>query len=241
MAKGLGENTFILEGEKLIAEIPEHYKVQRYFFSQSFAEARGISQGVPFYNHKAPYEIIRDNKFKSLADTVTPQGVLAVCEKIPYTLDDILGARGFILLCERINDPGNAGTLIRTAAAAGASGVIFTRGSCNAFSPKVIRAAAGAALRLPIVENASGIFDTLKAANIPIYAAHPRGGVLPYELDLRQRFCLLLGSEAHGISQEAEQRADMLVRLPMTCDTESLNVSVAGSILMYEAVRQGVG
>ncbi|MCL2456408.1 MAG: RNA methyltransferase [Defluviitaleaceae bacterium] len=247
---------------------------------------------------KIPCDVIRDSYFNALADTVSPQGIIAVCEKISYSLEEILrgiafpcetdARRGenresctafsakpsvnvsqkcvanFFLLCESLSDPGNVGALLRTAAAAGASGAIFTRGSCDVFSPKVIRASAGAALRLPIIENADTeeILRAVRAANfedlsqpckqrhedtlpdakknfsVPIYAAHPRGNFLPYEINFREKFCLLLGNESRGLTRFAKQNATALVRLPMTNATESLNVSVAGSILMYEAVRQ---
>jgi TrmH family RNA methyltransferase len=228
---------FLVEGEKFVAEIPDGVAVERYVVSQEYAAAHDLSR----YEQRARCEIVRDSLFAALADTVTPQGVIAVCEKISYKLEDILSdSSPFILLCEGINDPGNAGTLIRTAAAAGVTGVIFSAGSCDIFSPKVLRAAAGAVLRLPIVQNvdAGEAFAALQAGKISIYAAHPRGDKLPYDVDLRAAACILVGSESHGISAGASAAASALVRLPMTTETESLNASVAGSILMYEAVRQ---
>ena len=141
---------------------------------------------------------------------------------------------------ENLNDPGNIGALIRTAAAAGTDGVILSAGSGDIYNPKVLRAAAGAILRIPIVTDAM-LPDTiglLKQAGYAIYAAHHRGDTLPYSLDLRGSFCWLIGSESHGISGEAAALADTRVRLPMANEVESLNASVAGSLLLYEAVRQ---
>jgi len=235
--KGRDESgLFMVEGEKCIAEIPENYTVRHYVVSRNFADTHDLSQ----YKNRARCEIIRDSLFKSLADTVTPQGIIAVCEKIPHEVNNILQPNRFILMGECLNDPGNIGTLVRTAAAAGASGAVFTQGSCDIFSPKVLRAAAGAVLRLPIVTNADAeeIFTALKASETQIFAAHPRGNALPYNLNFREKFCLLVGNESHGISENAQAQADTLVRLPMTNETESLNASVAGSILLYEAVRQ---
>lgn len=227
---------FIVEGEKFIAEIPQNYTIHHYLVSRKYADTHDISR----YKERARCEIIRDSLFESLADTVTPQGIMAVCEKIFHTLSEILVQNGFILLGESINDPGNIGTLVRTAAAAGASGAVFTKGSCDIFSPKVLRAAAGAVLRLPIVTEAETeeIFAVLKNFGIPIYAAHPHGNVLPYDLNFCKSFCLLVGNESHGISDTAKAKADSLVRLPMTNSAESLNAAVASSILLYEAVRQ---
>ncbi|MCL1843537.1 MAG: RNA methyltransferase [Defluviitaleaceae bacterium] len=235
--KGRDESgLFMVEGEKFISEIPGHYKIKQYLFSRKYADSHDLS----LYKKKAACEVIRDSLFQSLADTVTPQGIIAVCEKIPHRLCNLLQPGGFILMGECLNDPGNAGTLVRTAAAAGAAGAIFTQGSCDIFSPKVLRAAAGAVLRLPIISDAATAttLSELKSSGVQIFSAHPRGTVLPYELNLRESFCLLVGNESHGISKEAESLSDALVRLPMTHETESLNASAAGSILLYEAVRQ---
>ena len=227
---------FMVEGEKLIAEIPEDYKILYYVVSRKFADTHDLTR----YRTRARCEVIRDSLFESLAATVTPQGIIAVCRQIQHSLNDILQPSGFILMGENLSDPGNIGTLVRTAAAAGASGVILTAGSCDLFSPKVLRAAAGAVLRMPIVTeaNSAKTMEELKKQSIPIYAAHPRGNALPYNINLSGQFCLLVGNESHGISDKAEAMADALVHLPMTNDTESLNASVAGSILLYEAVRQ---
>ena len=246
--KGRDESgLFIIEGEKFVQEIPADWRVVQYVISERYAKAHDIS----LFERRAQCDIVRDSIFDSLADTVSPQGVLAVCEQKKFELRhcglapchcglDPQSPRNFILLGENLNDPGNIGALIRTAAAAGANAVILTVGSGDIYNPKVLRAAAGAVLRLPIVTDAN-LQDTiaqLKENSTPTYAAHPRGSVTPYELNLRTNFCLLVGNESHGISDTAAELADTLVSLPMVNNTESLNASVAGSILMYEAVRQ---
>ena len=230
---------FFLEGEKFVREIPAGWKIRQYVVAKRFAEGRDLSE----FELRARCEVVRDSIFDGLADTVNPQGILAVCEKYDWRLEDALVPGGFVLLGECLNDPGNIGALIRTAAAAGASGVILTDGSGDIFNPKVLRAAAGAVLRMPVVSNVS-ISETvsaLKQSGYSIYAAHLRGEVLPYNLDLTTDFCLIVGNESHGITNETANHADVLIRLPMTNDTESLNASVAGSILLYEAVRQRLG
>ena len=235
--KGRNETGFFLvEGEKFVAEIPADYELQRYVMAKRYAEGQDLSA----YKKRAPVEIVRDSLFDSLADTVSPQGIIAVCKQKHWQLSHLLAPGGFILIGERLNDPGNIGALIRTAAAAGAAGIILSTDSGDIYNPKVLRAAAGAALRIPIVTGAA-LCDTIsqiKQAGYAVYAAHPRGDTLPYSLDLRGNFCWLVGSESHGISDEAAALADAWVRLPMAGDVESLNASVAGSLLLYEAVRQ---
>ena len=227
---------FLVEGEKFVLEIPMLWEIQRYVIAKRFADGRDLS----VFKKRAAIEIVRDSLFDSLADTVTPQGIIAVCKQKHWQVSHILSTGGFILVGEKLNDPGNIGALIRTAAAAGAVGLILSEGSGDIYNPKVLRAAAGAALRLPIVASVA-LPDTikqLKQAKYAVYAAHPRGDMLPYALDLCSNFCWLIGSESHGLSDETAALADALVSLPMAGEVESLNASVAGSILLYEAVRQ---
>jgi len=223
---------FIIEGEKFIAEIPQNWEITDFLISQSY------TGDINAYKHRAECATIKDHVFSKIADTVNPQGVIAVCKKKEHTLSTLAG--GGFLLGENLNDPGNVGALIRTAAAAGVDGVILTAGSCDVYNPKVLRASAGAAFRVPIVQGVAikEVFVFLGTSDIPMYAAHPRGDVTPYKIDLTGNFCLVIGNETHGISEEIVRKADKLITLPMANDTESLNASVAGSILLYEAVRQ---
>jgi len=229
---------FMIEGERFVQEIPLTWHVMQYIIARRYASTHDISQ----YEMRASCEIVRDSIFDSLADTVSPQGVIAVCKKREFHLEEVLKRPPphFILLGENLNDPGNIGALVRTAAAAGACGIILTIGSGDIYNSKVLRAAAGAVLRLPIISNMTlqEALIMLAKSDIPTYAAHPRGNMLPYDLDLNKSFCLLVGNESHGISDTAAELASNLVTLPMVNNTESLNASVAGSILMYEAVRQ---
>ena len=237
--KGRDESgLFIIEGEKFVQEIPMNWRIIQYVIANRYASNHDIF----LYESRANCTIVKDSIFDSLADTVSPQGILAVCEQKAYDISELLGKHSphFLLLCESLNDPGNIGALIRTAAAAGVDGIILTTGSGDIYNPKVLRAAAGAVLRMPMVTNAdlTQTISLLNDKNIPTYAAHPRGEKSPYQLDLHNNFCLLVGNESHGISETAIVLAQELVTLPMANSTESLNASIAGSILMYEAVRQ---
>ena len=227
---------FLVEGEKFIAEIPNSWEIQRYILAKQYADGLNLSD----YKKRAPVEIVRDSLFNSLADTVNPQGIIAVCRQKHTQLEKLLTPGGFMLMGERLNDPGNIGTLIRTAAAAGATGIILTEGSADIYNPKVLRAAAGAVLRIPIATDVSlnKAVSQLKNAGYAIYATHPRGDALPYTLDLKKSFCWLVGNESHGLTENAINLADAKVRLPMADDIESLNASIAGGVLLYEAVRQ---
>jgi TrmH family RNA methyltransferase len=165
---------------------------------------------------------------------------MAVCEQKRYALDDVLTGGCLLLLGESLSDPGNAGTLIRTASAAGADGVILTEGSVELYNPKVLRAAAGAVFHIKTVTDV-GVNDAItkiKKHGARIYASHPRSEALPYSVDMRGAVCLMVGNEARGLTGEALSLSDCVVTLPMPGHAESLNASVAGAVLLYEAVRQ---
>jgi len=230
---------FLIEGEKFVNEIPSDWEIERIILSSNYAAS---THDITKYKSRAPLETVRDSLFNSLADTVNPQGIMAVVKQKHWQLQDIITPNGFILIGEELNDPGNIGTLIRTAAAAGASGVVLSQGSGDIYNPKVLRAAAGAVFRLPVVANVklTDAIPQLNNAGYAIYAAHLRGDILPYELDLNTQFCWLVGNESHGLSNEATALADKLVRLPMVSGVESLNASVAGGVLLYEALRQRI-
>ena len=230
---------FIVEGEKFVSEIPPQWHITRYVATERFAASRDLSM----YKNRAPIEVIKDSQFDSISDTVTPQGILAICKQTFWSIADLLThakPNGFLLFGEHLNDPGNIGALVRTVAAAGACGMILSKNSGELYNPKVVRAAAGALLRLPIVTDvdAHETIAALRDAGYATYAAHLHGDVLPYGLNLKNKFCFLVGNESHGLSPKTATLADAWVRLPMAGEVESLNASVAGSILLYEAVRQ---
>ena len=145
-----------------------------------------------------------------------------------------------LLFCEAISDPGNVGALIRTANAAGAAGVILTSGCADLYSQKVIRATAGSIFRIPCVEASDALFvtDYLKSRRVNLAAAHPRGNVSLYSADLRHACCIMIGNESRGLSPEISAKADLTIKIPMKAGAESLNAAAAGSIMLYEAVRQ---
>ena len=228
---------FIVEGIKLVNEIPKSWDILTYVCSESYNDS--ITSPTLL---RAPVITVSDDRFSSLSDTVTPQGIMAVCEKRTFSLQDIPVANPFFLIGECLNDPGNIGTLIRTAAAAGASGVILSENSGDIYNPKTIRAAAGAVLRIPIIEKAvlKEVIPLLKQHGITILAAHLEGKVLPYNINLQKSCAILVGNEASGLSAEASALCDVKVKLPMSDDIESLNASVAGGVLLYEVVRQRI-
>lgn len=229
---------FIADGLRFVSEIPQGMKIDKFIFSEGFAAKNNIGP----YEKRAVCYVISDRLFSSVSDTKNPQGIMAVCEKISYRPEDIIRKNGFYVIAEELNDPGNLGTIIRTAHAAGADGVILSKGSVDLYNPKVLRSTMGSIFKIPVVQNADleHIAGLMKKSGIKIYAAHLRGEKYPYELDLKKGCAFMLGNEARGLSDRAASLCHELVKIPMPGNAESLNASVAAAVLIYEAVRQRI-
>ena len=176
-----------------------------------------------------------------LGDTVTPQGVFARAVLRRGAPDEFFAAAidrsGLVLVADRISDPGNAGTLVRSAAAAGVDAINLGSGSVDAYNPKVVRASAGALFAVPIVEGRPTveILERLGTGGVRRIGAVARGGVSLDDLDLTGPVALVLGHEVHGLGALP---LDEMVTIPMTTAAESLNVAMAGTVLCFEAQRQ---
>lgn len=178
----------------------------------------------------------------SLSDTMTPQGVLAV---VPQPTLAPPKAPSLVLVLDRISDPGNMGTLLRSATGAGAQVAVVLPGSCDPWGPKPLRAGMGAQLRLPILSPSSWeeASQQLESWGCSIVAADAGpGGVAHFALDWSQPRALVLGSEAHGVAEEiTSDPRTRLCHIPMHSGIESLNAAMAGTIMLFEAQRQRIG
>ena len=174
-----------------------------------------------------------------VADAVTPQPVLAVARRPETRLEDLAGA-DLLVVGVDVRDPGNAGTLVRSAEAAGASGVVFCQGSVDVTNPKTVRASAGALFHTTVVEAGDPleVLGVLKDFGLMRIGAIPRGGQAPERVDLTGPVALVFGNESHGLPAPAEAALDTLVTIPMPGRSESLNLGMAASILLYEVRRQ---
>lgn len=172
------------------------------------------------------------------ADTETPQGVLAVFSIPRHQPADL--AAGLILVADGIQDPGNLGTLVRAAEALGARGLVVAGNAADPWSPKVVRSSMGSLFRIPVVtaRETGAVLAELSRRGFRVVVADLEGALLPWELDWSDSLALVVGSEAAGPSAAARAAAGQRVRIPMVGPTESLNAGVAGSLLLYEALRQ---
>lgn len=181
--------------------------------------------------------VLSDRLFQDISSTEASQGVLSLVEPPSWTMADLLRPPVLLLVLDGIQDPGNAGAVLRSAEAFGASGAVFLKGSASPYNPKALRASAGSVFRFPIVTGLEP--SDLPTAELTRYAALPRSGVSVSQADLKRDCAVILGSEARGIRPELLEGASAF-RIP-TAGVESLNAAVAASIVLYEAQRQRGG
>lgn len=186
-------------------------------------------------------DVVDDKVFKAISDTITPQGILCVIRRREYSLEELLKKENpcFILL-EDIQDPGNLGTILRTAEGAGVTAVIMNKGTVDVYNPKVIRSTMGSVFRMPFVyvDDLGKTVDVLKYHGIGVYAAHLKDSVAYDKRSYLEGTAFLIGNEGNGLTDELTAMATGCVHIPMEGHVESLNAAVATSILVYEAYRQ---
>ena len=233
--------TYVIEGIRMFKEAPFSY-MRMAVLSETFCDAnRDISERLD--DSKIPYEILSDELFDYISGTVTPQGIMAVMDSCQAQLDDMLSVREpFIILLEATQDPGNLGTILRTAEAAGVTGVIMGSGSADITSPKVVRSTMGAVFRIPYLttEDFCGTVSRLKDRGVRIVATSPAATKSLFEAELSGAVGILVGNEAAGLSKEVMSLADDRVVIPMTGNTESLNAASAATLCMYEVFRRRI-
>lgn len=231
------QNLFLLEGTHLIEEACKvNYPLASACCTEQWqAMHSNLWQQLCLQAERA--EIVSADVLKAIATTVQPDGVVATAKRQPLAK---LAPTGLILALETIQDPGNLGTIVRTAAAAGASGLWLSQDSVDIDNPKVLRASAGQWFRLPMA-----ISSELKAtclecqrAGMQIVATLPNAKSTYWEINWQQPTLILLGNEGAGLSSELSAIANKQVSIPLSAGVESLNVAIAAALLLYEAQRQ---
>lgn len=230
---------YLIEGEKLLQEAVNTGQILKIAVMTKSREDFAAAEHLPCETVRA-----EDRLFSQMAQTESSQGILAVVEKKEY--DEaafrrrIREKKGNVILLDRLQDPGNIGTIIRTADAAGYSGVMTIKGTADLFSPKIVRAAAGSLFRMPVfsADSPKEAVRILEAEEKMIAAAGFETETLYYEAKLDRNVGLIIGNEGNGISEELMGMAHQIVKIPMSGEMDSLNAAVAAGILMYESVRE---
>jgi len=231
-----------VEGPRLVADaLASGIEIAAIVFTES-AERHlaALPQPLP-----AAARLLRvsDRLFHSIADTQTPQGIAALVRPRTAGFDALLRSSAghpLVMVLVAVQDPGNAGTIIRTAEAFAASGVMLTAGSAHPWSPKAIRASAGSVLHLPVVHGVAPAvaLAQLRMAGFTTCAATLAGATLPSQADLTRPVALLIGNEGAGLPPEVERSAEITLRIPLAAGVNSLNAAMAATVLLYEAARQ---
>jgi len=230
----------VAEGVRLVEEaLAAGLPLHGVLVSASFgASDRGAALLGDLAGRAVPLEEVPDRLFGELADTETPQGVLAVIEVPSWTLADVHpGPRAPVLVLDAVQDPGNVGTLLRTAFALGAAGAVLLKGSADLTNPKVIRSAMGASFRLPAASAEPAEFVSwCRAADVQVWASAADGAPLTRSV-APERLALVVGNEGAGVRPELRELAIRQVAIPLARGAESLNVAVAAGVLLYEVTR----
>ena len=226
---------FVAEGIRLVEEAYFANWSFRFVLYDEVLNERGSSLVENLKSRGVDCEMVSTSLMKSLSETETPQGLLAVLNDAQLRIPDSLN---FVLIPDQIRDPGNLGTLLRTATAAGVQAVLLPPETTDAFAPKVVRSGMGAHFRLPIHSmNWEEIEKMLQVAGLKVFIADMNGKSC-WETDLCRPIALVIGGEADGVSESARKLASQKISIPMSGKIESLNAGVAGNILMFEVVRQ---
>lgn len=229
------EKCFLVEGPRMFFEIPKD-RIEECYLTEEFEDK--YAEELKGWH----YELISENVCKHLSDTKTPQGVIAVVRRTEPSIEELLHKEKnpcFFLL-ENLQDPGNLGTIVRTAEGAGVTGIIMNRETVDIYNPKVIRSTMGAIFRVPFViaDSLPEVIFQLKQNGVSVYAGHLKGDVFYDEEDYTEGCAFLIGNEGNGLRDEVSECADCLIRIPMCGKAESLNAAVAAAVLMFEAGRQ---
>lgn len=233
------ERGFIAEGFKMAAEGLEHGLVQTLYVAESARKEYFLKLSHTI--GEEDIEWVSDAVFRQISDTAAPQGVLAVIRMPEYDRGKILSEERATLVClEDIQDPGNLGTIMRTAEGAGMGGVVLSKGCVDLFNPKVVRSTMGALYRMPyyITEDMSTEVEYLQSQGFQIAAARLDAELDYTHADYRGKTGLLIGNEARGLCPGTAEKADVGVKIPMEGQLESLNAAVSAALLMYEVHRQ---
>lgn len=236
------EGLFIVEGLKIIEEcLDNNYNLETLVMSNNFFEDADNANFINnLFNKNIGTEIlyVDDRVFGEITDTETPQGILGISKLLVRELSEFkLKKDGFYLILDEVQDPGNMGTIIRTADAFGVDGIFISGGSVDIYNSKVVRATMGSIYRTPIykVDKFKKLKDILESLDINIYSSSLKGKDNLDKINFKNSM-FIIGNESKGVSEEYQSLATELIKIPMVGEAESLNAAIASSIIMYEAM-----
>jgi TrmH family RNA methyltransferase len=233
-----------VEGERLIEECLQSCLKLTVCFHTPDPNPRAQKIIAEMARRDCPLFPATSAALEAVSDTVNTQGLIAIAERPQSSFDQTLrtrdGVAPLIVGLDTARDPGNFGTIVRTAEAAGASGVVATKGSVDAFSPKTLRSSMGSAFRLPVVTGVESeeLLTRIRAAKLRVVATSASGEMVYSDYNWRRPTMVIFGAEASGVRRELLERCDERLRIPLRAPVESLNVAAAAAVVLFEAARQ---
>lgn len=239
------KGAFLLEGATFVSEVLDNaaWSVSLVALTPEFIESeRGKAIWEKAQRSSVPVVLIAPALIAEICTTETPQGVVAAVKQPKFErLEKIkVGANAIFVVLESVQDPSNVGAIVRSADAVGASAVLYTKGTADPYAPKAVRASAGSLLHVPVlpVGTSTDAINWLKSKEVQIVGTVVSGGVSIFEAEYAEKVAVFVGNEAKGLSEEVKSSVDLLISIPMVGKAESLNVSVATSIFLYEILRR---
>lgn len=230
---------FLAEGLRTVEESIEASQVESIFYTPIDDERTrkaletAASKGIKLF-------CVNEAVMKKISDTETPQGIIAVCNMTHLSLEKLLTQGKMLLVLDRVQDPGNIGTMLRTADAAGVGGLVLLNGCADVYAPKTVRASMGSLFHLPVLQGLEeqAFIDTAKDYGYELLVTCLEGADSLYKADFSGRIAFVMGNEANGVSNNLLKAADKKVFIPMQGKAESLNVAMAAGVVMFEALRR---
>lgn len=236
--------SFIIEGIKIIQEaINNNYELTKIVYCDRFLKTKDGMEFFKIIENINNLIYVPDNIFKEISDTENPQGILAIAKFQFRDLSEVYHKeKPFLLFLDELQDPGNMGTIIRTADAFNIDGIILRDGCVDPYNTKVVRATMGSIFRLPLYYISDGIEElaNLKNKGMKIYSTSLEGSMPIYDVDYNCGVILVIGNESKGVSDKIFSLSDSLIKIPMPGMAESLNAGVAASIIIYEGIKQRI-
>lgn len=230
---------FIVEGIKMLQEaISEQAKIKQIVVCEDCKNSGGIPQDLLYEIAKYDCVYVNEKAFTQMTDVSNPQGILAIIDKSGNKEAEIDFKADLILVLDNIQDPGNMGTILRTADSINLKQILVSKGSSDVYNPKVVRSTMGAIFRVKVIEceNLVKTIKELKKHKINVLATDLKTDKSIYDVDYKKS-AVVIGNEANGVSSEILEVADQRIKIPMLGKTESLNAAVATSIILYESKR----
>lgn len=238
-------NLFLVEGARLVEEaIHSNWQVEACIYIAEAAKEETKIQELLLKLQSKKCRIIEVSSaiFGKITDVKQPQGIMAVMKKCEYQLADSLAhiEKPFFVVLDEVQDPGNVGTIIRTAAAAGCTGIILTKGCADVFAGKVVRASMGSVFHVPIFENITRkeVIDSFGKYGITLLATSLESSSIYFQIDFNQPMAIVFGNEGNGVSRQLLEESKERLHIPLLGNVESLNVAASAAVILYEAVRQ---